>query len=49
MKEERCSNCFYDHKDSQCQEYICYCAESEMFGMYTEYNGSCEYWEDRNG
>lgn len=46
-KEERCSNCAFNCKSAG--GYTCYNPESEFYGLYTEYNTSCEFWEDRNG
>lgn len=46
-KEERCSNCAFNCKSVG--GYTCYNPESEFYGLYTEYNTSCEFWEDRNG
>lgn len=45
MKEERCSNCFYNGKCGG--EYICMCPESDLYGLETGYDDSCEQWEER--
>lgn len=46
IKDERCSNCEYNEYKNKC--FICGNHDSEMYGLETEYNFSCELWEERN-
>ena len=45
LKEERCSNCFYNKYDGLLKRYYCNNDNSDLYDSTTEYNDSCEKWE----
>lgn len=47
MKEERCSNCYYNKYDRELKRYYCGNPYSETYDSTTEYNESCEMWESK--
>ena len=47
IKEERCSNCRYNKFDLELDRFYCNNSSSEMYDSTTEYNDSCEHWEEK--
>lgn len=47
MKEERCSNCSYNKYNKTLKEYCCDNSCSDLYGIETQYNDSCEKWESK--
>lgn len=48
---ECCGHCRYHLPDLEFPEkkdFTCDCEESEYYTDYTEFNDSCEYWEERS-
>lgn len=46
-KEERCGNCRYNKRDRELKRYYCNNQFSDYYDSTTEYNDSCEYWEEK--
>lgn len=47
MREERCSNCFFNKHDNELSRFYCCNVESDRYEDTTEYSDSCEYWRDK--
>jgi hypothetical protein len=42
-----CGNCKYNVYEVDEDDFICDNPDSDNFGIYTDYNGECEYYEER--
>lgn len=47
LKEERCSNCFYNKYDGLLKRFYCGNKDSDLYDSTVEYNESCEMWESK--
>ena len=43
-----CGNCEYYKYSWDDDEYICISEDSEECGITVDYDGNCEYWEERD-
>lgn len=46
-KAERCSNCVYNCYDRELKRFYCDNSSSDRYDDTTEYNDSCEFWEEK--
>lgn len=46
-KPERCSNCAYNCYDRELKRFYCDNPSSDRYDDTTEYNDSCEFWEEK--
>lgn len=50
METERCcGNCKYHYHESIDDGWVCVNDESEFVADWTEYNDTCDEWEERDG
>ena len=43
-----CGNCKYNNYDYDEGDFVCTCEDSVNYGLYTDYDGECEYYEQED-
>ena len=43
-----CGNCEYNQYDTEADDYVCACEDSEAYGISTFYEDTCDNFEERD-
>lgn len=45
---EYCGNCKFHRKYTRDADWTCYCEDSDYYGLITDYEDTCDEFEERN-